>query len=158
MENELNNPMLSGFLFEENDIYAAHEILATDKLPLSGSNKKGIVIAYGPDDTLSSDDQQQLLRILAALKLSEQDVAFIPAQALYENGWATLSGFEFDKFLGFGVSAIKMGLQLRLKKYVTTSFRDKKMLFSDGLSQLAQDPKLKALLWSELQAMFEIKK
>jgi hypothetical protein len=87
------------------------------------------------------------------------DVALIDTDWLYKYGFAALlnSPVEFNKFVGFGTSAMKMGLTVSLKRYITSSFRGKKLLFGHSLAQLQQDQKLKSSLWAELQVLFELK-
>jgi hypothetical protein len=162
MQNEDNNPIVPAFLFEDTEIYSGHDTDGNVPPPVSGENLKGVVVAFesGNADSLDPADYDQLVKILGALKLQVSDVALIDTQWLYKYGFAALmnSNVEFSRFIGFGTSAVKMGLTVSLKRYATSSFREKKMLFSHSLAQIQQDPKLKGALWAELQVMFDLKK
>ena len=149
-------------LYEGEELYRPHEVNGYHTPAFEGGYKQNILVVYdnGQPGPLEASQKEQLLKILAALKLTIDDIALADAHELYAYGiagWIN-DGPPFNKFIAFGASALNMGLTVRLKRYFISNFDGRDYLFADSLTGIMTEPKLKSQLWTVLQVMFGIKK
>ena len=146
-------------LYENEELYLPHEVDGYRAPIFEGLNKQRVLVLYNTPE-LAPAEREQLMKILGALKLTIDDIALASATEVYKCGYAgwVNDGPPFDKMIGFGASALNMGLTVRLKRYFINEFNGKQLLFSDSLETLIAEPKLKGNLWTVLQVLFGLTK
>lgn len=125
-----------------------------------GSNKSKIFIAVmGSDkDIISGDERTLLQKILAAVKLSEEDV-FIAALNATEpiafNNFISLN--KFEKLFFFGITPAQLGWHIEMLPYQKMRFMEKDILFVESLDVIKTNEQSKKKLWAQLQTIFSLK-
>lgn len=98
-------------------------------------------------------NKELLLKILAAMKLDiEKDVEIYGLKENVDVMIAQDLDFKSNhRFLGFGMNANRVGLQIKTIPYEIMHIRNLKVLFSHKLSDLQNNVNYKKQLWGLLQ-------
>lgn len=150
-------------LFREVYYSANHEIPTHDefaKVKHFGNNGRKIFIGvFGYNDNILESPERTLLqKILAAIKLSEDDVFIASINNILPASFTSfIQAHGFEKLLFFGVQPKQLGWHLEVMPYFRTYFMEKEMLFAEPLSVLNTDDSAKKKLWQELQQIFNLK-
>lgn len=158
-----DNPALKK-LFKEVYITSDSEKQLPDdvaKLNHIGNNKSKIFIGVCDDEngSLNSDERLLLQKILAAVKLSEDDVLIATLRDIKRvsfNGF--ISQNKFDKLLFFGIEPKQLGWHIEVLPYQKAHFMEKDTLFAESLATIKVNETAKKKLWGQLQTIFPIKK
>jgi hypothetical protein len=133
----------------ENQAVASKPVL--DKL--GNNSKKVVVLVNNKAEAIISDlEKEFLLKILAAVKLTLNDIAIVN---IADKGFSTLQELEscipVNKCLIFGYSGF---IEPKSKYLITTIDDHIEALLSDALSEIVDDREKKKALWNELQKLF----
>lgn len=118
---------------------------------------KEIVVVYRFDggEFLAGEERTQLLKILDACKLKEEDVVLINTAKVKSFSLAWLrSNFPVQTLLVFG--EIEISKNFQLKKHFTCSIDGLKIVKGEALTKLIKSPNDKKALWEELRKVFGI--
>jgi hypothetical protein len=157
-----NNQVLKK-LFREVYIGNDHEMQTPDdvaKVRHFGNNGRKIFIGVTSNDgeILKPADRTLLQKILAAVKLSEDDVFIASINDILPASFNNfIEGNAFDKLFFFGVEPIQFNWHLDIVQYQRTFFSDKELLFAESLSVLSTNDLAKKKLWMQLQLIFNLK-
>lgn len=145
-------------LFEGFDLYNIQPQNSPDSFIFKGNNGNGVAVAYKGAENMALEDQEQLNKILAALKLNPADIASIDINNVNAPVFATIALRTQCKYLlVFGATPVDLGMLVAAKRYVELNLQGVKVLFSDSLPVLRNDPQRKRYLWDCLQATFGLK-
>ena len=120
---------------------------------LEGNADKGIFICFSKEEI---EHEAFLSKILSAIKLDLQTDVLILKETLDK-------GFSFSQIqaqkeikitLIFGYSPKHLGIHANCQKYQPLTIHSCTFLFADKLAEIANDKKLKTLLWQALQSIF----
>jgi hypothetical protein len=123
-------------------------------LPLKGKNLKGILIAVEDYDNeyINAGDEAFLLKILAAVKLSPEDVAILNTAGISGDQVLLINEISYDKFILFGVT--KAIVPDEIPNYSISTIYNKRILKADGLKDIQEDQTKKLKLWENLKMLF----
>lgn len=152
-------------LFLNEPIYIVEEPRQPDEtqdLPeirYKGQNKQEIlVIVYDEmEEYLSEKDEALLLKILQAVRLSQDDIALVNMRSLQNqaNGFAALNNIPYKTLITFGETPEAFSFREYLVKYKwNTDDQNRMYLQADALKDIAHDRTKKELLWKNLQEIF----
>lgn len=145
-------------LFQGNDVYVLPPQGAVGGFPIVGSGTNGVAVVYNQTDGLGAEDQEQLYKILAALKLDTAAIALINLAQVPAPAFSNIvRQTQCQYLLVFGATPADMGMLVAAKRYVELNMQGARILFSDSLELLRQDPKRKRYLWDCLQVVFRLK-
>lgn len=121
----------------------------------SGKNKKKLLVVINEKDD-TSELNLLLDKILKAAGFDiEQDGLLLK---LTEKDGFSLTAFyvnvEVESIISFGFKPTFLGMDWSLPSYQPYTFQARKYLFVNALSDIAQNLKLKGMLWKNLQEMF----
>ncbi len=128
-------------------------------LPAEEIQKKEIVIVINDDqsESLSTDSEQLLEKILKAVKVEWSQVHII--NIAYQEKWTfkeLISITNVSKVILFGVSLSDMGVNINSPMYELIHFYDVKIIKSKSLKALKDHKADKRKLWQSLQKMFSV--
>ena len=138
-------------LLEGTEIYRVPPVDAPIKY--EGGNKKKLLVLCRCADALSPAERELLEKILAAVKMSMQDIALIAASAV-QPFHALKKNIEFTTMLAFGFKQDALSLNIHFIDH-PFNFCGVELLFTESLATLLERKDLKAKLWMQLQAMFK---
>lgn len=124
-----------------------------------GNNGKNIlVIVHAPHTTHLPDDELDLLTaMLAACKLSLDDVAIVNLNNHPDTSYKELTGFFKSKIvLLFAIEPAAFGLPVNFPHFQLQAFANNTFLYSPSLSELGNDKIQKSKLWVCLKRLFNI--
>jgi hypothetical protein len=134
---------------------------AAQKRSLSylGNNKRKVIIIVSNDETLylPDDELNFLLGILAACKLTMDDVAIINCKKINSLSYSVLEKeLKAEKIFLFGVDLQLIDLPLQFPYYQVQSFNKQVYLSAPPLDALQNDKAEKTKLWMSLKQLFSI--
>ena len=152
---ELNRPEL---VFDKQKVYSTGSDVENKTMTgVEVKSGKEVVILFSqaPGETLQGEERSQLLKIITACKLKEEDIvlvntAFAPNVSL---SWLR-KNFPVKTVMVFGDMALSKNLVL--KKYFAYSIDGLKLVRSEPLARLLKSDADKKALWGELKKVFEI--
>lgn len=173
MEAE-NNPGFLPFFFQE-PVYVINEpesfntepqdethfAPTIEEISVKGENKKEILVLVQEKNTefISPANEQLLIKILQAVKLSMDDIALVnlsnitslPPSHIAE----ALEKIPFHTLISFGAVVKEWSVSNFFSKYmVNTDDTNRNILLADTLDELASDLQKKRSLWQCLQKLF----
>ena len=121
-------------------------------------NPTPVVIVFDSNtDSLPHQEKEQLIKILAALKLKEEDVVLI-AQRLYNTSIAQLKKqLKATHLLVFSNNPNAVGKNFKLPLFEIVELDGVQIIRSAPLMKIMHDNQLKAVLWNKLKLMFSLK-
>lgn len=128
------------------------EVVKKEIIQFKGSNNKGvaIIVNYDNEEFINSADEAFLLKILAAVQLSNEDVAIINKANNLNLTLEGLNELNCRSCLVFGVNA----LQGNNPNYRPQAINNITTLFCSNLTSIQSNVEEKKLLWSALQKIF----
>jgi DNA polymerase III psi subunit len=162
-EPVINNPALKK-LFRDVYITSDNEKQSPDavaKINHIGNNKSKIFIGVCDNENgiLNEDERLLLQKILAAVKLNEDDVFIASLNDIQPVPFNSLiSQNKFDKLLFFGIEPKQLNWHIEVLLYQKMNFMEKDILFAESLTVLKANEISKKKLWGQLQSIFSIKK
>lgn len=112
-----------------------------------------IVYRFTNGDFLAGEERTQLLKILGACKLKEDDVVLINAVQVQNVSLSWLrSNFPLKTLLLFG--DIEISKNFQLKKYFTYNIDGLQIVKSEPIAKLLTSAADKKALWEELKKIF----
>ncbi len=152
---ELTNPVL---LFNKQKLVNLKSPVGNSLIAGIEANKgKEIVILYRYEGSefLTADDKNQLLKILSACKLKEEDVVLINTAVEKNSSLRWLrKNFRLRTLIVFG--DIEISPNLTLKKYFTYRIDGLQIIKSEPIAKLIKSAPDKKALWEELKGLFKI--
>jgi len=130
-----------------------YSITDSDEFHILNNEAHTIVVCRESDLTTESKDL--LNKMLAAVKLSEahlNTITITDQQTLHIN--QLLSSGNALTILVFGLSPGELALNAEVYKYHAIRIGNDRIVFSDSLTQLINDPALKKPLWKSLQQLY----
>jgi len=118
---------------------------------------KEVVILFSQptSETLKGEERTQLIKIITACKLKEEDIVLVNTAFAKTASLSWLRGnFPVKTVIVFGEIAVSKNLQL--KKHVAYNIDGIKMVKSEPLTKLLTSGADKKALWEELRVVFEI--
>ena len=152
---EISNPVQ---LFSKQKLIKTNSHV--ENKPTAGIEvKKGkeVVILYRFDggEFLAGEERAQLLKIMGACKLKEEDVVLVnTAVAKSITLTALRERFALKTLLVFGEIAVSQNFEL--KKYHTYQLDGLQIVKSEPIAKLIKSPADKKALWEELKGVFKI--
>jgi len=104
---------------------------------------------------LNTESQEMLKKMLSALKLSDSTIEILALK--HDQSYPLHQCFSLNKpltCLVFGFAPKEVGMNIDAAKYTPISFKDHRIIFSDTLVQLINQPALKKPLWQALQHIY----
>lgn len=145
-------------LFEGNDLYVIKQGNAGHEFPIEGKATNRVAVVYNSDVAMSSDDREQLNKILAALKLNPDDVGMVNVADVPPPVFTNITRrLSCNYMIVFGATPVDLGMLVAAKRYIELPMQGVKILFSDSIELLRQDAKRKRYLWDCLQVTFGLK-
>lgn len=127
-----------------------------------GRNQKKLLVVFDAKDN-QPKKVEFLKKILGAAKFNfEDDILLLSITNKKPFSFIALktkimdSLGDIDNFLAFGFSPDFFGLNIDGQKYEPIHFYNCGFLFSDSLSNLENDKKLKGALWQGMQKLFSL--
>lgn len=143
----------TSLLFDGISVYRIPDFSKRD-LPVAGAKAGNILVVYDSGEQLSEEERQMLGKMLAALKLSWEDVTLIPAQSGISFRDLKRS-MHFKKLIAFGFTPTSFGLNITAQNYSLLNFQDAQIVFSESLSTVNQNQNnSKNRLWKAVKQMF----
>lgn len=151
-----SNFILNPYFFTTN-LYNVSDEKNSD-LNLRGSNQKQLVIVYQEENTPL--DEGFLAKILTAVEYDlQQDTTLIELRKNQNFSFKNISKTLSPKHLiSLGVSPKNIGVNLTDQLYKPRNIKNCCFLFTDKLSEIAEDKNKKGALWGCLQSMFTLPK
>ncbi len=153
-----DNPLAISLLLND-DIYLIKEKAAPLAFDYWGGNAKFILVVHtdAQEKYSTEADKTFLLKMLAALKLTEEHIAFLNI-AHYPNVVMEqlIDFFACNKVLVFGVNPQQLNCDA--SAYNIVELQRVKLLCADSLQVLTNDVTKKTALWKQLQQLFGIGK
>lgn len=155
--NTNDNPIALSFLLNE-DLYFIQEKNEFAGFEYFGENNRFVLVLH-VDETvkfINQEEKEFLMRMLAALKLTEQSIALVNLAHYKGTNLKQLKDFfACNKVLAFGIEP--SGLQLsNTVMYALTDYDAQQLIFADALADLKNDDQKKRTLWMELKKMFNV--
>lgn len=123
-----------------------------------GGFKKNILILVDDPfpEVLNITDTEFLLKILKAIRLSEDDVAIVNVHHLNNDFLPLLKEhFNYRVLMMFGIEA--PSITKNITKYKIIESSGEKVLYADSLTDIDKDKQKKLKLWENLQLLFIMK-
>lgn len=130
-----------------------YSIPESSSAQLKNADANTIVVCR--DSDLNSDSQEMLKKMLSAVKLSDSAIEILRLKQ--DQLYPLHQCFSLNRqmtCLVFGFAPKDVGMNINASKYSPISFRDHKIVFSDSLTQLINQPALKKPLWQSLQHIY----
>ena len=149
--------MKSNFILNP-DFFSTNLYIVSDEkksdLNFRGSNQKGLVIVYRADNIPLYEPF--LAKILNAVQYDlQQDTTLIELRENQNFSFKNISNSLSPKHLiSLGVTPKNLGLNLTDQLYKPRNIENCCFLFTDKLSEIADDKNKKSALWGCLQTMF----
>ncbi len=124
-----------------------------------GNNRKNIVLVVSNEETLHLPDDQLnfLLGILAACKLSMEDVAILNINKNETATYLTVTKeLNAEKIFLFGVTTEQVALPLQIPDYQVQPYNNQVYLCAPDLATLQHDKAEKTKLWTSLKKIFSL--
>jgi hypothetical protein len=156
-KNSLIEP--GGETIEKTEPPATENETPAAKWKWLGNNKKNIlVIVHSPHTTHLPDDELDLLTaMIAACKLSLDDVAIVNLNNHPDASYKELTGFFKSKIvLLFAIEPAAFGLPVNFPHFQLQAFANNSFLFSPSLKELGNDKIIKSKLWVCLKRLFNL--
>lgn len=120
-----------------------------------GENHKKVLVVC--QDTEANPELLGLLKkILGAVQLDiDKDITLLRAKKGTSYSFiGARTKIAFERMLVFGLPPTQLGLNIQTQTYAIITIENCQLLFSDALTLIASDKRLKAALWSNLQLLF----
>ena len=152
---QISRPAL---VFDKQKIYRTQSDV--EKKALQGiegkdGNKIMVLFSSATSETLQGEERTQLLKILTACKLKEDDVILVNAAVTKNSSLKWLrKNFQLHTLIVFG--EIEISKNLALKKYHTYHIDGLQIIKSEPIAKLIKSAPDKKALWEELKGVFKI--
>ncbi len=137
---------------------AASSMPAKNGLRFMGNNQKNILIvtSSGTDEFLSKEETLFLASVLAACKLSFDDVAIVNWENVQTDGKEIALELQSTFVILFDVSPDVFGLPINFPQFQIQQFSGRTYLHLPFLKGFEQDIGLKKQLWTSLKQLFQL--
>ncbi|MDH5365437.1 MAG: hypothetical protein OEW67_00500 [Cyclobacteriaceae bacterium] len=126
-----------------------------EHLTYSGLNQKEILVLINYPDGILANDRELLFKILAAINLTENDIALINlAINNTEQQASLLAKLPCQKVISFGTACSSLFPE-DTPNYQISSINNRTILKSHSIHDIAADTEKKKLLWAQLQKAFK---
>ena len=124
----------------------------------SGNNQKKnlVIVSHQHFSFLPDEEINFLTNVLAACKLSIEDVAIVNNYKIDQTHLQNIIHSEAKNILLFGVQPFSIGLPINFPQFQLQQFNKRTYLHAPSLSQIENDKELKTKLWNALKTLFEI--
>ena len=152
---QLSNPSQ---LFNQQKIFSLNadvEKIFHKGIELKQGKEIIILYRFDADEFIKGDERVQLLKILSACKLKEEDVVVINT-AVAENislSWLR-NNFPVNTLIVFG--EIKLTNNLQFKKHIAYNIDGIQIVYSEPITKLLSSANDKKALWIELKKIFKV--
>jgi len=124
-----------------------------------GQNKQEVLVIVYDEMTeyLSEKDEALLIKILQAVRLTQDDIALVNIHSLQNqvHNFTALNNISYKTLITFGETPEAFSFRKYLVKYQwNTDDQNRVYLQADALKDIAHDRTKKQLLWKNLQEIF----
>ncbi len=137
------------FLFAETKTFFTPE-------PTLAKKADVVVVADAKGETLPANERELLFKIMASVKIEEDDIAIVYTHDLKHSVALLKKHFSASKIIVFSTSANALGDNLRLPLYTLTNISGLQALRAAPLEKVMTQAEHKSVLWKNLKVMFGV--